>query len=74
MLSNILKALLVENGIQQQDLTKVLKFSSKQAVNNKFAKNNWTVKDVVRILNFLNDKLIIDLGDRQIQIAEKDLK
>lgn len=68
-LSTILKSILVEKSIQQQELTNVLNLASRQAVNNKFASNSWSVKDLIKVITFLDGKIIIQVNNREIAIT-----
>lgn len=69
-LSTLIKSLLVEKSLQQQNLQGILKVSSKQAVNNKFAKNSWSAEDLVKVVDFLGGKLIIKVDSREIEITK----
>lgn len=70
-ISNQIKGLLVEKSLKQQDLQTVLAVSSKQAVNNKFAKNSWSVEDLIKVVSFLDGELIIRVDEREIKLTEK---
>lgn len=73
-ISNQIKSLLVEKSIKQQDLQEPLELSSKQAVNNKFAKNSWSAEDLIKVVAFLDGELIIKVDDREIKLTEKYIK
>lgn len=73
MISTELKSILVKKSIKQQDLQAVLGLSSKQAVNNKFAKNSWSAEDLIKVVTFLGGELIIRVDDREIKLDEKYL-
>lgn len=72
-ISNQIKSLLVEKSLKQQDLQEVLNVSSKQAVNNKFAKNSWSAEDLIKVVSFLGGELIIKVEDREIRLTEKHI-
>lgn len=71
MISTELKSILVRKSIKQQDLQSVLGLSSKQAVNNKFAKNSWSAEDLIKVVTFLGGELIIRIDEREIKLDEK---
>lgn len=74
MISTELKSILVRKSIKQQDLQSVLGLSSKQAVNNKFAKNSWSAEDLIKVVTFLGGELIIRIDDQEIKLDEKHLE
>ena len=69
-LSNEIKALLVIKGLKQLDLVDVLGVSSRQAVANKFARDSWSVEDLVKVVDFLDGKLIIKVDSREVEITK----
>ena len=70
-LSNEIKSLLVSKSLKQQDLQESLEMASKQAVNNKFAKNAWSAEDLYKVLTFLGGQVILKVDDREIVLTEK---
>ena len=74
MISAEIKSILARKSIRQQDLQSVLGLSSKQAVNNKFARNSWSAEDLIKVVTFLGGELIIRIDDREIKLDEKYLK
>lgn len=73
-LSNEIKSLLIVQGLKQSDLTNILGMSSRQSVTNKFSTNSWSVDDLVKVVNFLDGKLIIKVDNREIEITKEHVK
>lgn len=69
-LSNEIKGLLTVKGFKQQDLQKVFNMTSRQSVANKFARNSWSVEDLVKVVDFLGGKLIIKVDSREVEITK----
>lgn len=69
-LSNEIKGLLTVKGYKQLDLQDVFDMASRQAVANKFARNSWSVEDLVKVVDFLGGKLIIKVDSREIEITK----
>ena len=70
-ISTKIKSMLVEKSVKQQDLQELLKLSSKQAVNNKFARDSWSAVELIRVVNFLGGELIVKLDDREIILRDE---
>lgn len=70
-ISTKIKSMLVEKSVKQQDLQDLLKLSSKQAVNNKFARDSWSAVELIRVVNFLGGELIVKLDDREIILRDE---
>ena len=70
-ISTKIKSMLVEKSIKQQDLQELLNLSSKQAVNNKFARNSWSAAELIKVVNFLGGELIVKLDDREIVLKDE---
>ena len=69
-ISTMIKSVLVEKSLKQQDLQDLLGLSSKQAVNNKFARNSWSAEDLSKVASFLGGQLILKVSDREIEITQ----
>lgn len=69
-ISTMIKSVLVEKSLKQQDLQELLGLSSKQAVSNKFANNRWSAEDLAKVANFLDGQLILKVADREIEITQ----
>jgi len=66
-LSSEIKGLLQVEGVKQLDLQVPLGMTSKQSVANKFARNSWSVEDLVKVVDFLGGKLVIKVDSREIE-------
>lgn len=73
-LSNEIKSLLIVQGLKQSKLINILGMSSRQSVANKFSTNSWSVEDLVKVVNFLDGKLIIKVDNREIEITKEHVK
>lgn len=69
MIRSDIKMLLSVRDVKQQDLIPVLEMSSKQAVNNKFAKNTFSANELCKIVHFLGGRLVVKFDDgREFEI------
>lgn len=59
MIKNKIKMLFNYKNVKQSDFIELLDMSSRQALNNKFAKDRFTVQDVIKICNELDCTLQI---------------
>ena len=59
MIKNKIKMLLNYKDAKQSDFIELLDMSSRQALNNKFVKDRFTVQDVIKICNELDCTLQI---------------
>lgn len=76
MIKNKIKMLLNFKNVKQVDLIELLEMSSAQAINNKFAKNRFTLQDIIAICDKLDctlkvvdnktNKVIIDFEKEDI--------
>ena len=69
-LSNEIKSLLELKGIKKQELQQYLGLKHPQALTNKFARNSWSVEDLVKVVDFLDGKLIIKVDSREVEITK----
>ena len=74
MLSNKVKAWITERGIPQGSLKELLGLSTPQSVSNKINKNQWSLKDFIKIVDFLGGKVVVRFDDRDVVITKDDLK
>lgn len=71
MISDTVKALLAISGKKQNELAEEFGMS-KQAMSNKFAKNSWFAKDIVKVAQFCGCKVAFILPNgQQINISDK---
>lgn len=68
--STEIKSLLELQGKKKQELQKHLELKHPQALTNKFARNSWSVEDLVKVVDFLGGKLIIKVDSREIEITK----
>lgn len=74
MLSNKVQAWLKERGIPQGSLKELLDLSTPQSVSNKINKNQWSLKDFIKTIDFLGGKVVVRFDDRDVVITKDDLK
>ena len=67
--SDKVKAVMALSGKRQIDLAEEFGMS-KQAMSNKFAKNSWFAKDLVKVANFCGGQLMFVLPNGQQIIIE----
>lgn len=69
-LSNEIKSLVELKGKKKKELLKILNLSRPQALTTKFARNSWSVEDLVKVVDFLGGKLIIKVDSREVEITK----
>lgn len=60
--NDVIKAAMRYNDVSQADLAKLFNVSN-QAIYNKFRRESWSIDEVVKILESMNCRLIIESGD-----------
>ncbi len=70
-ISEKIKGLLAFKNIKQQDLIEILQVSSKQSLSVKFKRGSWSVEDLIKICNFCDCDLVINVDDTKICLNEK---
>ena len=70
--SKKVKALLSLKGMKQKELIDILGFSSRQSISNKFASDNWTAKELIKIAACTGSVLKFVLPDGQEIILNED--
>lgn len=73
-LSLEIKSLLELHNKKKKELQQCLNLKYPQALTNKFMRNSWSVEDLVKVVNFLDGKLIIKVDNREIEITKEHLK
>ena len=71
-LSDKIKGIIAIMGRQQQELAQHFGMS-KQVMNNKFSRNSWSGKDLIKVADFVGGQLAIILPDGQQIILDDDL-
>ncbi len=69
--SNKVKALLAMCNKRQIELAQIFSMS-KQSMNNKFAKDSWSAKDLIKVAEFTGCKVAFVLPDGQQIIIENE--
>ena len=74
-ISDTIRMALLKGGRSQADLAQRWGFTSRQAMNNKFARGSWSANELSNVAEFTGGKLIIRYPDGQeIPVApETDL-
>ena len=72
-ISNKIKYLTKSSGHKLKDLAEPMQVNSKYAVNNKFSQNRFPFQDIIRIVAFLGGKVVIKVGDEEMEFTEEDL-
>lgn len=73
-LSSEIKSLLELRNKKKKELQQYLQLKYPQALTNKFMRNSWSVDDLVKVVNFLDGKLIIKVDNREIEITKEHVK
>ena len=65
MISDVVRMALLKAGMQQNELAKIWGISSRQAMNNKFARGSWSANDLANVAEITGGKLVIVYPDGQ---------
>ncbi len=71
MISRDIKSLLAREGKRQKDLIEILKVTSPQAVNNKFARGSWSGSELVKIAEYCGCELAFVSDTNKIVIKDE---
>ena len=73
--SDVIRMALVKAGKAQVDLMPVFDVSSRQAMNNKFARGSWSADDLAKVAAFTGGKLVIQYPDGfEIPVLPEDVE
>lgn len=61
-ISKVLKLVMKDHHVTQTEIAKLFGVSS-QAINNKFSRDAWNADEVVKVLEYMNCRLVIESGD-----------
>ena len=61
-ISTVIKTLMKDKGVRQADLARLFGISP-QAIFKKFANRSWDVEELLKILDYMDCRLIIESGD-----------
>lgn len=72
MIAHSIRAALAMHGKIQKDLKSVLNGVSEQAISNKFTRQTWTAKDLIKVAELCDMDLMFVSKDRQIMLPITD--